>query len=282
MKKSILLETLFILVLVNLKPISESGAKWVGIGVGAGVGLFVGSGVFFNSSDNQYGRRDQYNRMNQREPIQADSGDILTAVLLGGIAGSLAGYLAYKLAMYNTPKAKFNRANDIINKVLLEDLVAKKFRNSDLYVRYALGRFSSNWPLVDARKKLDSIRLNLLEARSLLSAACSELGSDYRYSYMYNSTKDLNEVIDDFLDRIPDRMSVLISHPFYKDQMKRYEKYQKEERRRRERERERWERRTEKSDERWERRREKERDREFLQGFAGNRPANVGINFNMG
>ncbi len=61
-----------------------------------------------------------------------------------------------------------------------------------------------------------------------------------------------------------------------------YEKYQKELRRRRERENERWERRADKSDKRREKRREKEKDRDFLYDLTGNRPANIGINFNMG
>ncbi len=269
MKKTILLGTLFALVFGSLKPISESGAKWVGLATGTGVGILVGGITYHKFTNGSWGR------IRPGEATEA-------SVFFGAGAGALAGYLAYKIAMRNTPRAKFNRANDIINRTLLEQLVSKKFKKADLYVRYALGRSSSNWPLVDARRKLDSIRLDLLEARSLLSSACSEIGDDYKYSYIYNSTKELNEIIDDFLDRIPDRMSVLISHPFYKDQMKRYEKYQKEERRRRERERKRRENRADKRDDRWERRQEKERDREFLQDLTGNRPANVGVNFNMG
>lgn len=279
MKKNILLLIFISLVFTTLKSVKEENAKWIGLATGFGVGAVVGVVTYYFPKENRYNSRDRWGN-----PIYLEKGKgrLLLAAILGLGSGALAGYLAYQNAIYNTPKSKFNRARDIINKTLLEELVSKKFNNVELYVRYALGRFSSNWPLVDARKKLEHIRLELLGARYLLSSACSEVGIDYRYSYIHNDSQELNEIINDFLDRITDRMSILMFHPFYKDQMKIYEKYQKEERRRRERERKHRERRNEKEDDRWERRREKERDREFLHNLTGNRPTNVGINFNMG
>ncbi len=278
MKKNILLLIFISLIFTSLRPVKEENAKWIGLGVGTGVGLVAGGITYFVSREDIYDGRDEWGYIRYTK----GKGSIPFSVVFGLVSGALAGYLAYKDALYNTPKSKFNRASDIINRVLLEELVSKKFNNAEIYVRYALGRFSSNWPLVDARKKLESIRFDLSEARYLLSSACSEVGIDYRYTYMHNDSQELNEIIDDFFERITDRMSIFMFHPFYKDQMKMYEKYQKEERRRRERERKRRERRNEKADDRWERRREKERDREFLQDFTGHRPTNVGINFNMG
>ncbi|MBD3273078.1 hypothetical protein GF385_01880 [Candidatus Dependentiae bacterium] len=262
MKKSFLLGILLSIFFTTLNPISENGAKWVGVGCGVGAGALTLAGILYDSGSfrSEYGGRFTNRRRNN---------DVLFATVFGLGVGGLVGYLAYKIAMYNTPKAKFNRASDIINKILLEDLVAKKFNSVELYIRYILGRFSSNWPLVDARQKLQSIKLNLIEARTLLTSACSQAVKDHKY--LYDGAKEFYEIIDDFLDRIFDRMSVLISHPFYKDQLKRYEKYQKELRKRQE-----------KMHQRWEKQREKQKDRELLQNLAGQRPANVGINFNMG
>lgn len=246
----------------NLRPIKEENAKWVGLGVGAGVGLISSTVVYSNSVNDYYGRK------RAGEPTFQT---LLSTAIVGGGLGFLAGIIAYNAVFESTPIAKFDRANKIINKILLEDIVVKKFSTIDLFIRYCLGRFSSNWPLIDARKKLDNIRIDLLQARSLLSSISLDISRDYAHSYIIKDFKELNEVIEELLVRITDRMSVLISHPLYQDQIKYYEKYLKEERKRRE-----------KNQEYWQRMRERERDRELLQNLTNQRPANVGVNFNMG
>jgi hypothetical protein len=243
----------------SLLPIKEETAKNIGLGVGAGAGIVSFWGSYSKFKNNVY--------YNDGERAVA----LFKSLLVGSGLGLLGGYIAYKIAMYNTPTKRFNRAQKIVDRVRLNGLVSKKFSRDRDFIKYCFSAFNSNWPLVDSRNELNSLRLDLIEARFLLSSFISESGGDSKYSYMRKEYKSLNEDISTFLPRITDRMYVLVSNSLYNEQLKVQQQYLREQRRRQER----WQ-------DRWEKQREKQKDRELLQNLAGNRPVNTNVNFNLG
>jgi len=195
----------------NLKPIKDENVKWVSLISGLSVGSIASLITYSNT-----------NKQNAR-----GNSRLLKSLAIGGGVGSIAAYLAYKIALDNTPIGKFNSAGKTLERTYSKYIVAKKFESQELFLSYIISHYYSNWPLVDARQDLEFIKLDLISAKWLLDSACKETIEYNKDLWICSESKKIVKQIDDFLDRIAARISTVISCQLYKEQYKRYKKYQK-------------------------------------------------------
>ncbi len=202
MRKFFLIITFVFLNFQNLKPIKEENVKWVTVVTGLSVGTVASL-------------------------ITHEDAKFWKSFFWGSAIGGLAAYLAYKIALDNTPIGKFNNARDIVNNTHLKYIVVNEFETEQLFLGYIISNYYSNWPLVDARQDLDSIKLNLISAKFLLDSACKETIEYNKDLWICRESVFLKKQIDEFLEKITLRLGSIVSCMLYKEQYKRYKKYQK-------------------------------------------------------
>lgn len=262
MQKIILLLVFTIFSLGQVKPIKEENAKWVGLTAGIGTGMLAGF-IAYDKINPDLPKSFWFNHRTHDQ-------NVIKPILIGSGIGLVVAFLAYKLAMYNTAKSKFNRAQNIINTVSFKSIVAKKFATQELLLQYIFGSYRSSWPLVSAVDDLNSIRLDLIEAKLLLNNACNEVMTNKRDLWIYEQSKKLFLDIEDFLERVTLRLSILTSNNMYQQQLKSYQKYQRKLEKQRERER--------KRRDKWKEQRRKE---DLVYGITQNSNGNVGVNISL-
>lgn len=217
MKKYLLNLILLVNTFTSLSPIKKENAKLVGVGVGAGVGLLASSALYNNMIHDRFGQ------IIRNEP----TGEILlTATVVGAGVGLLAGYLTYSMAKSYTPKSKFKKARRLVEQCYSYAIASREFVNHNEYLSFILGSYGSEWPLLRAIDDLNLIRLNLIEARVFIDAACDQAREYNQDLWILHESSYLYKKIDHLIEYVAARVAVITSWPIYQDQYKRYQENQ--------------------------------------------------------
>ncbi|MBD3231386.1 hypothetical protein GF322_01855 [Candidatus Dependentiae bacterium] len=209
----IILVTFFIFSFI--KPLKESHCKWWASGIGGVAGVISG-GLMLNKSFKK--------KLNLK--------DFFISSGVGTGIGVLIGYIIYKILLSYTPEARYFASKNIVRNIFSDEIIGSNFCSEDLLIKCIIAKFGTSWPLVLARNYFEFATCSLKNARVSLDKARKEIKNDPSYSKLLQKIKDLEENIKILIDLITERMSLLISHPDYKFQVKLYEKHIKEIRKR--------------------------------------------------
>ena len=209
---------LFSLFFGSVEAVKMEHAKWWGLGVGSAAGLVTAGGVYYVWSGNKF--------------VPVCGGKLAGSAALGVGVGGLAGYIAYRIALSNTPEARFEKAKEIIQNVWSDSLIGLDFTDSARFISMVNMSFGTSWPLVLGRQHFENKRNQLRSASYLIHRAHSEASKDYNLSWICDKCDELKRDISDILRIIEYRMNLIFNSYDYRKQVKIYEKYLEEEKKR--------------------------------------------------
>ncbi len=267
--KSIIFLVLFLSCLNTTNPISESSAKWWGVGAGVVGTVVVGGVTYFVLNDGKF--------------VPWNNNKLFIGGAAGAVGGALIGYLVYKGLLSCTPQAMYSRARNIVESIADDSLINGYLETPNDVIKHITFRFGTSWTLVLARTNFEGKRQRLNDAYQLLRQVEDEARNDVQLHWLVKKCKKLKETIKPLIQLTSDRMALVVDSRDYKQQVALYEKYKEAERQRAFK-------RDEKSKDRWlegkkhhDKMRRKDKDRRQKQQFLNTQQGqgNVKVNVNL-
>lgn len=198
---------------------------------------------------------------------------IALSVAIGACSGAISWYTAYAIFHSMTPQGKLASAQNLIQLVDSDSLIARNYDSLHDFISHVSIRFGTSWPLVLTRNHLIHSSNHLLEAQSLLNSAYQEAYQDSSLTNLCTEIKKLQDKLPRLAKTLEDTISAVTQTHDYLEQVKLYERHLEEERKRQHQS---WE----KNMDRWHESYEKSKDRKLKEQAlqrAGNARINVTI-----
>lgn len=223
----------------QIKPLSESSAKYGALAIGTGIGVGTGALTYFGLK----------NTINN--PAR-----IAVAVISAAVAGSISWGAAYYVLNSLTPQSHFASARRLVQLVELDSLISRNFPTPDSFYGYIGTRFGTSWPLVQTRQHLIKLSNHLTQARSLIASCCAEARQTPALHYLCKESEVLLKKIPYLTQSIEEKMGFISQNVDYRRQVEIHERHAEAERERKHQE---WL----KTQDRWHDSSEKRKDRKF-------------------
>ena len=149
----------------------------------------------------------------------------LGRTLAGGITFGALYYLGYKFFYGFTAKGKFNRANDIAQRVANDDLISGRHPSPEAVRAQTRKRYpGSNWPLVRAHEDLVQTLKDISHAHGLAADALMHAGDNAAFA---RNCDKLIVMLNASSDKVAQRIEEMIADgEEYDRQYRRYQKWQ--------------------------------------------------------
>ena len=158
--------------------------------------------------------------------MRENGSNSLGRTLVGGLCGGALYYLSYKFFYGITAKGKFDRANNIAERVTKNTLISGIYPSEDAVRAQARKTyFGSNWPLVEAHEDLVQTLKDLSHAQGLATDARNNAGKND--ALVRNSDK-LLAVLVASSNKVSSRIGEMIGDgEEYDRQYRRFQEWQK-------------------------------------------------------
>ena len=212
---SLVFTALFVSISPQVKPLSESSAKYGAAAIGAVAGLGTGGLTYMGLG----------NKMNSPSRL-------IIAVVAGVAAGSISWGTAYYILNSFTPQSRFASARRLVQLVELDSLISRNFSTAGGFYGYVGTRFGTSWPLVQTRDHLIRLSTHLAEARNLIASCCSEARQTPSLHYLCQESEALLGKIPYLAQSIEEKMGFISQNRDYRRQVELREKHVEAERER--------------------------------------------------